>query len=82
MALTGAMWELSSVIALCTAPRIALESALPLHQQAVPERQKLNELGQLYGAMSLIYQTKATHKNGPLGAVDWGGGILAPVERP
>ena len=61
MALTGAMLELSSVIALYTAPRIVLESALPFQLQTVPERQELTVLGQPFGAMSQIYWTEPKH---------------------
>jgi hypothetical protein len=64
MALTGAMWELSSVIALCTAPRIVLESALPFQLQLVPERQELTVQGQPSGATNQLYRIKLRHTIG------------------
>jgi hypothetical protein len=58
MALMGAMWELSSVIGLCIAPRIVLESALLSQLQTAPERHGLTVLGQPSGAMNQMYRTE------------------------
>jgi len=58
MELTGATYERSSVIALYTAPRTALEPVAPFHQRVVPERQDRSELGQRYGAVSPVFRIK------------------------
>ncbi|WP_218177486.1 hypothetical protein [Pseudomonas gingeri] len=39
------------------------DNAKKVVSQPVPERQELNDSGQLYGAMSLIYRTKKQRMN-------------------